>query len=54
MEKVNRTSNLRIILSSIALVSFVLFALCYNLMVREFTTYTIHTGGDLVFLTIYF
>lgn len=43
MEKVNRTSNLRIILSSIALASFVLFALCDNLMVREFTTY--HTYG---------
>lgn len=43
MEKVNRTSNLRIILSSIALASFVIFALCDNLMVREFTTY--HTYG---------
>lgn len=43
MEKVNRTSNLRIILSSIALASFVLFALCDNLMVREFITY--HTYG---------
>lgn len=43
MEKVNRTSNLRIILSSITLASFVLFTLCDNLMVREFTTY--HTYG---------
>lgn len=43
MEKVNRTSNLQIIFSSVALAAFVLFNLCDNLLVREFTTY--HTYG---------
>lgn len=43
MEKVNRNSKLRIIFSSVALSAFVLFNLCDNLLVREFTTY--HTYG---------
>lgn len=43
MEKTNKSSNLRIIFSTIALVSFVLFSLCDNLVVREFNTY--HTYG---------
>ncbi len=36
-------SNLRIIFSSIALIAFVVFSLCDNLMVREYTSY--HTYG---------
>lgn len=43
MEKTNRKSNLRIIFSALALISFVLFALCDNLMVNEYTSY--HTYG---------
>lgn len=43
MEKTNKTSNLRIIFSSVALIAFVIFALCDNLMVNEYTTY--HTYG---------
>ena len=43
MKAQNRTSNLRIIFSAIALVAFVLFTLCDNLIVNEYTSY--HTYG---------
>lgn len=39
MLKDKTKSNLRIIFSSIALITFVLFSLCDNLIVNEYTSY---------------
>lgn len=43
MEKNKTKSSLRIIFSAVALIAFVLFSLCDNLMVNEYTSY--HTYG---------